>query len=99
MRSGHRRKPEEQTRIAGAKADALLSQPERVFQVRAVKVHLPQKDMRRGEARVELDRLLKCRDRPIGAAGPHANQAERKLGVWVTRIKINCPLRQDVSLL
>ena len=51
-----------------------------------------------GKAGVELDRLLKFRDCAIGAARPHADETERKMGVRIPGVERNGALRELVAL-
>ena len=54
--------------------------------------------MRGGIARVQLDRLREFRDRPLGAACPHGDQAQGKVGIGVARVERDGALRELVSL-
>src|SRR6266436_9617125 len=87
VRPGECGKPDEHARIAGAEADAPFRLLDRLFRPTGVEVHLSEQDVSGGKARVELDRLLECRDPALGTARPHARQTKSKMGIGITRIE------------
>src|SRR6516162_11832924 len=97
MGTGQGREPNRQARIGGAEAYAFFGQVERLPWSAAVKVHLPEQDISRGKAGIELDRLLERRDRTIGAARPHTDETERKMGVRIPSIESDGTLRQLIA--
>jgi len=50
-----------------------------------------------GKAGIELDRFLKLLHRAIGAARPHADETERKMGVGISGVQSDRALRQLVA--
>src|SRR5262249_2652215 len=99
VRSGQCREPDEQTGITGTEPDALFCSPDRLFPPPSVKVHLCQKHVDDGKARVEPDRQLECRNRALKTLRPHASQTKSKMGVGIARVQYNGPLREIASLL
>src|SRR6266446_5827535 len=64
----------------------------------AVQVHLAEKNMGRGIAGVEVDRLLERQHRGIGAVRPHADEAECEMSWRVSGIETNGALSELIGL-